>query len=492
MEGFDIYKDITERTGGDIYIGVVGPVRTGKSTFIKGFMEQLVIPNINNDYDRERSQDELPQSGNGRSVMTTEPKFVPAEAVEVEVGGQINFRVRLVDCVGYAVEGAIGFETEKGARMVMTPWVAEPISFVEAAELGTQKVIRDHSTVGIVLTTDGSITDLPRKNYVKSEGRVIRELQEIGKPFAVILNSVHPDASETRELAQQLQEEYQAPVLPLNCLQLAPVHIERIMSDILEMFPLREIQVNYSAWVEELDSGHPLRQRIESAVWAVIPEISRVRHVEELAEKLRVLEGIEKAELTTADLGEGAVLVEVQVKRELFYETLEEFSGVAVRDDQQLLRVLQELSSAKKEYDKIADALAQVKATGYGIVQPSLSELTMAEPELIRQGNRFGLKLQATAPSIHLIRAEIMTEVTPIVGTEKQGEEFARQLTKEFEENPTKVWETDFFGRSMHDLVKEGIQSKLNGMPEDAQEKLQETLTKILNDGSGGLICIVL
>lgn len=492
MERFDIFKDITERTGGDIYIGVVGPVRTGKSTFIKRFMEQMVIPNISDAYDRERSQDELPQSGSGRTIMTTEPKFVPSEAVEVGIGDNVRFRVRLVDCVGYTVEGAIGFQNEDGPRMVLTPWFDHPISFVEAAELGTQKVINDHSTIGLVITTDGSITDIPRYNYVAAEERVINELKLIGKPFVVIVNSVHPEAPETLELVLEMQTKYQVPILPVNCLTLTPVQIESIIQQLLYMFPLREIRIDYPDWIEELELDHWLRNRIESTVYSAVTPVEKVRDVDRVVSALTVLEEVKDVVLKEVNLGEGSAFIELTTGRELFYQVLEEMSGLTVTGDHHLMRIMKDLSVAKREYDKVAEALTQVRESGYGIVQPILSELTMAEPELIRHGNRFGVRLKASAPSIHMIKAEIMTEVTPIVGTEKQGEEFVRYLTEEFEKDPSKIWEMDFFGKSMFDLVKEGIQSKLTQMPENAQEKLQETLTKILNDGSGGLICIIL
>jgi len=492
MERFDIFQDITERTGGDIYVGVVGPVRTGKSTFIKRFMEQIVIPNISNTYDRERAQDELPQSGNGRTIMTTEPKFVPSEAVEVNIGENVRFRVRLVDCVGYAVEGAVGFQNEDGPRMVLTPWFDTPISFVEAAELGTEKVITDHSTVGLLITTDGSITDIPRENYVPAEERVIGELKALGKPFVVIVNSVHPEDPATQGLAAELQAKYGIPVLPLNCLQLTPVQIEGIIQQLLYMFPLREIRVDYPDWIEELDIDHWLRNRIEGTVYGAVAGVEKVRDIDAVVDALSSLEEVSGVSLQEVNLGEGSVSVQVTTDRQLFYEVLEETSGFTVKGDHHLMRIMKELSVAKREYDKVAEALHQVKETGYGIVQPLLNELSMAEPELIRHGNRFGVKLRANAPSIHMIKVDIMTEVTPVVGTEKQSEEFVRFLTSEFEKDPSKIWEMDFFGKSMYDLVKEGIQSKLTQMPENAQEKLQETLTKILNEGSGGLICIIL
>lgn len=492
MERFDIFQDITERTEGDIYIGVVGPVRTGKSTFIKRFMEQMVIPNITNVYDRERSQDELPQSGSGRSIMTTEPKFVPSEAVEVNIGESIKFRVRLVDCVGYAVEGASGYLNEDGPRMVLTPWYEKPISFVEAAELGTKKVINDHSTVGLVITTDGSITDIPRYNYLTAEERVINEIKAIGKPFVVILNSVHPEEPATIEIAYEMQAKYQVPVIPLNCLQVTPEQIETVIQQLLYMFPLREVKIDFPQWIEELDSEHWLRSRIENAVYGAVTGLEKVRDIDQAVESLKTVEDITGVSLKEINLGEGSAYIEMTADRELFFRILEEMSGLVVHGDHHLMRIMRELSVAKREYDKVAEALLQVKEKGYGIVQPNLSELVLAEPELIRHGNRFGVKLKASAPSIHMIKAEIMTEVTPIVGTEKQGEEFVRYLTDEFEKDPTRIWETDFFGKSMHDLVREGIQSKLTQMPENAQDKLQETLTKIINEGSGGLICIIL
>jgi stage IV sporulation protein A len=492
MERFDIYEDIAERTGGDIYIGVVGPVRTGKSTFIKKFMEQMVIPNIVNFYDHQRSQDELPQSGNGRTIMTTEPKFVPSEAVEVKVGENIFFKVRMIDCVGYAVEGAQGFEDENGPRMVITPWQEKPVSFVEAAETGTQKVINDHSTVGLVIITDGTITDLSRAAYLPAEERVIKELTNLGKPFIVVLNTVYPDSDASFELAKELSAKYQVPVLPMDCLHLNIRQIESILLELLYMFPVREIRVDFPKWIEELDNTHWLRSRFEGAIYSEVADINKVRDIDKMVESLKQVDDIQNVTVNQIDLGQGSTIVEIHSERELFYKVLEELSGFTVSGDHHLMKMMKELSVAKREYDKLTDALVKVKECGYGIVQPMLNELTLAEPELIRHGNRFGVKLKASAPSIHMIKVDIMTEISPIVGTEKQGEEFVRYLTEEFEKDPSRIWETDFFGKSMHDLVKEGIQSKLIRMPENAQEKLQETLTKIINEGSGGLICIIL
>jgi stage IV sporulation protein A len=491
MEGYDILRDIAERTAGDIYIGVVGPVRTGKSTFIKKFMEQMVIPNIANIYDRERAQDELPQSGNGRTIMTTEPKFVPSEAVEVNVG-DVNFKVRLVDCVGYAVNGAVGYEDENGPRMVITPWLETPVSFVEASEMGTKKVINDHSTVGLVITTDGSITELSREQYISAEERVINELKTLGKPFVVIVNSVHPEQADTQDLAQELQDRYQVPVLAMDCLHLSTLQIENVVQELLYMFPVREIKIDFPKWVEELDTSHWLRSRFETAVYTAVGDVNRVRDIDQMVSAFKNVEDVQEVIIHQINLGQGSLHIEFQTERALFYRVLEEVSGFVVTGDHQLLKIMQDLSTAKREYDKVADALAQVRQTGYGVVQPVLSELSLAEPELIKHGHRFGVKLKASAPSIHMIKADITTEVTPIVGTEKQGEEFVKYLTEEFEKDPSRIWQTDFFGKTMYDLVKEGIQAKLTRMPEDAQDKLQETLTKILNEGSGGLICIIL
>ncbi len=492
MERYDIFKDIAERTAGDIYIGVVGPVRTGKSTFIKRFMEQMVIPNIINVYDRERAQDELPQSGNGRTIMTTEPKFVPSEAVEVQVGENIQFRVRLVDCVGYAVDGAAGFEDENGPRMVLTPWFDEAVSFMEAAEMGTEKVINDHSTVGLVITTDGSITDIPRAGYLQAEERVIHELKALGKPFVVVMNSMYPESDAAQELVQEMKEKYQVPVIAIDCLHLSSLQIGAIIHELLYMFPVRELRFNFAKWIEELEPTHWLRGKFESAIYGVVGGINQVKDVDQAVEVLRQVEDVSQIVLEQIDLGQGVVALEIQTERELFYQVLEEISGFKVAGDHNLLKIMKELAVAKREYDKLADALGQVRERGYGVVPPIIDELTLAEPELIRHGNRFGVKLKASAPSLHLIRADINTEVTPIVGTEKQGEEFVKYLTEEFEKDPSRIWQTDFFGKSMYDLVTEGIQAKLAQMPENAQEKLQETLTKILNDGSGGLICIIL
>lgn len=492
MEKFDIIKDLAERTGGDIYIGVVGPVRTGKSTFIKRFMDLFVLPNIKNSYDKERAKDELPQSAAGRTIMTTEPKFVPDEAVDISVGESIRLGVRLVDCVGYTVRGANGYEDESGPRMVNTPWFDAPVPFNEAAELGTRKVIADHSTIGLVVTTDGSITDIPRDQYIPAEERVIKELQELGKPFAVILNSMKPYSEETRDLATTLSEKYGIPVVPANCLEMSATEIESILGEVLYEFPVVEVNVDLPQWVLALDDDHWLRCKLGSAVMDMVSSITKIRDVKSALESLKSHDFIDGFDLLVMDLGTGTVDIEVFAPKELYYDVLEEFTGIAIDSEHALMSVMKDLSHAKKEYDKLADALREVKELGYGIVAPRLDEITFEDPEIIRHGNRFGVKLKATAPSLHIIRADIQTEVTPFVGTEKQGEEMVKRLTDEFESNPERIWSSDFLGKSLHELMKEGIQSKLYKMPDNAQVKLQETLQKIVNEGSGGLICIIL
>ncbi len=491
MERADLFRDIAERTGGDIYLGVVGGVRTGKSTFIKRFMELLVIPNIKNIYDRERARDELPQAGNGRTVTTTEPKFVPNEAVEVTLSPSLKVKVRLIDCVGYRVEGALGYDEDEGPRLVTTPWFEEPIPFEEAAELGTRKVIAEHSTIGIVMTTDGSITDIPRENYVEAEERVIGELKDINKPFVTILNSTRPHALETQQLAAELQEKYQVPVLPLDVAQMTQSDIATILEEVLYEFPVTEIKIGIPRWVEELEPRHWLRQKFDEAVRNTRLKVQRIRDVRSTTEELADLDFVEEVNLAEMNMGTGSVALQLCARGNLFYEVLSEQTGFTVTGEHDLFRTMKDLSHAKREYDKVAAALAEVQDTGYGVVTPRLDEMNLEEPELIRQGNRFGVRLRASAPSIHMIRADITTEITPIIGTEKQCEELVRYILNEFEENPKKIWESEIFGKSLHDLVREGIQNKLHRMPENAQVKLQETLRRIVNEGSGGLICII-
>ena len=492
MEKYNIFQDIAERTGGSIYIGVVGPVRTGKSTFIKRFMDLLVMPSIKDPHQAERTRDQLPQSGSGRTIMTTEPKFVPDEPVELVLEDHLRFHLRSVDCVGYTVPGAMGYVDESGPRMVRTPWFDEEITFQQAAEIGTRKVIEEHSTLGLVVVTDGSITDLPRENYLAAEEQVISELRELGKPFMVLLNSRYPKAEATQELASELEEKYQVTVVPVDCLNLTEEDLLDVLHEMLFEFPIREIGVRVSQWVEELDPQHWVREKFEEAIFDVTDQITRIRDIDQAVQDLAALDISEHVTLADMDLGEGAVLIDVQAPRSLFYQVLQELTGFEVSGDHHLMRLMRELTMAKKEYDKVADALEQVAMTGYGIVNPQLSDITFDEPELFRHGHNFGVRLKASAPSIHLVRANIETEVTPFVGNERQGEELVRYLSQVFEEDPSRLWDTDFLGRSFQELVQDGITSKLHRMPENAQLKLQDTLSKIINEGSGGLICIIL
>lgn len=493
MEKFNVFSHIAERTAGSIYVGVVGPVRTGKSTFIKRFMDLFVMPNITDVYLKERTRDELPQSGAGRTITTTEPKFVPDEPVEIILEEATKARVRLVDCVGYTVASAKGYMDEEGPRLVRTPWFEHPIPFQEAAELGTRRVITEHSTIGLVVTTDGSISDLPRSEYAEPEGRVIEELQALGKPFVVALNSIHPNSPETTALANELSAAYGVQVLAMDCLRMTKEDILRLFGEVLMEFPLREFNVRLPKWVEELAADHWLRQLYEDVAWESVTELKRVKDVKQIAVKrFADSEHVQLVTVENLDLGTGKVTLNIALLNELFYSILAEMTGLEVQGDHHLMRLMQDLTVAKREYDKLSAALQHVRQTGYGIVIPSLEDITFEQPELIKQGRNFGIKLTASAPSIHMVQASIQTEVTPLVGTEKQGEELIRSLTEEFEDDPNALWDRDFLGRSLQDMVREGINSKLYRMPENAQEKLQETLSKIINEGSGGLICIIL
>ncbi|MBO5918303.1 MAG: stage IV sporulation protein A [Oscillospiraceae bacterium] len=492
MEERKIYEDIALRTEGDIYIGVVGPVRTGKSTFIKRFMETLVIPGIENVYRRERARDELPQSGSGRTIMTAEPKFVPEDAVELCMDGSAAFRVRLIDCVGYMVEGAMGqFEGEE-QRMVSTPWFDHEIPMSEAAEVGTRKVIAEHSTIGIVVTTDGTITDIPRQDYVQAEQRVIWELKELGKPFVVLLNSAQPRSQQAQALRRQLEEEYGVTCLAVNCLELDNADITQIIRDVLYEFPVKELDLFLPAWVDALEQEHPIRQALYTSVRAAAGSLCRIRDVAGAAEVISTCEQVSEARVDGIDLGTGVALVRLELPRALFYQTLSQQSGFVIGDDGDLVGLLKHLAQVKTQYDKVAQALQEVEETGYGIVVPSPETLVLEEPEIVRQGGRYGVRLKASAPSIHMIRADIETEVSPIVGTEKQSEEMIRYLLEQFEGDTKKIWQSNIFGRSFHELVGEDLNTKLKRMPDDARAKLRETLQRIINEGSGGLICIIL
>jgi len=492
VEKVDIFKDIAERTGGDIYLGVVGAVRTGKSTFIKRFMETVVIPNIAYEADRVRAIDELPQSGAGRTIMTTEPKFVPNQAVQVKVADGLEVNVRLVDCVGYAVEGAKGYEDETGPRMVTTPWFDEPVPFQEAAEIGTRRVIQEHSTLGVVVTTDGTIADLPRSAYVEAEERVVNELKEVGKPFVLVINSVRPRSEETQALRQELAEKYDIPVLALSAATMGEDEVLGVLREALFEFPVHEVNVNLPSWVMALDEKHWLRSSFENAVRDTVKDIRRLRDVDRVVQQFSHYDFISRAGLSGMNMGQGVAEIDLYAPDELYDRVLTEIVGTEIRGKDHLLQLMQEFVHAKREYDRFADALEMVKTTGYGIAAPTLEEMQLDEPEIIRHGSRFGVRLKATAPSIHMIRVDVESEFAPIIGTEKQSEELVRYLMQDFEKDPIKIWESDIFGRSLHSIVREGIQGKIAMMPDNARYKLQETLARIVNEGSGGLIAIIL
>ncbi|GLX68989.1 stage IV sporulation protein A [Paenibacillus glycanilyticus] len=492
MEKVDIFKDIAERTGGDIYLGVVGAVRTGKSTFIKRFMETVVLPNMASEAERVRAVDELPQSAAGKTIMTTEPKFVPNQAVQLRVSEGLDVNVRLVDCVGYAVEGAKGYEDENGPRMITTPWFDEPIPFQEAAEIGTRKVIQEHSTLGVVVTTDGTIAEIPRSSYVEAEERVIGELKEVGKPFVLIINSTRPRSEEAIQLRGELQAKYDIPVITMSVATMGEEEVMSVLREVLYEFPVHEVNVNLPSWVMVLNENHWLRSNYENSVRDTVKDIRRLRDVDRVVSQFSDYDFIARAGLSGMNMGQGVAEIDLFAPDELYDRILMEVVGVEIRGKDHLLQLMQEFSHAKREYDRFAEALEMVKATGYGIAAPTLAEMALDEPELIRQGSRFGVRLKATAPSIHMIRVDVESEFAPIIGSEKQTEELVRYLMQDFEADPIKIWESDIFGRSLHSLVREGIQGKIAMMPDNARYKLQETLGRIINEGSGGLIAIIL
>ena len=487
-----IYEDIAARTAGDIYLGVVGPARTGKSTFIKRFMETLVLPSIDDDYRRQRARDELPQSGSSRTVMTAEPKFVPEEAVEIAMEGGGTFSVRLVDCVGYLVPGAVGQLEDGEPRMVHTPWFPQEIPMAEAAEIGTRKVIAEHATIGIVITTDGTITDLPREAYPEAEGRVIEELKALGKPFLILLNSAHPQGEAAQKLRAKLAEQYDVTCLAVSCLDLDQQAVTEIIQAVLYEFPLEELQLFLPDWVETLPTEHPIRTALFQAIRAQAGKLVRIRDVKPAVAAMGQCELVTGASVTGMKLGSGCCQARLELPRSLFYDTLSQQTGFALHSDGELLALLERLAVVQAEHQKVAAAMEEVRATGYGIVIPEAEELELEQPEIIKQGGRYGVRLRAKAPSIHMIRADIQAEVSPIVGSEKQSEDMLGFLLEEFEGAPEKIWQSNIFGRSFHELINEDLATKLKHMPEDAREKMRLTLERILNEGSGGLICIIL
>ena len=489
----DIYKDIAVRTAGDIYIGVVGPVRTGKSTFIKNFMERLIIPNIDSKYNRSRAVDELPQSASAKTIMTTEPKFVPNESVEVTLDGNVKLKTRLVDCVGYLVNEALGHVENDMPRMVMTPWSENPLPFSEAAETGTRKVITDHSTIGIVVTTDGSITDISRDNYISAEKRVIEELKALNKPFVVVLNSKTPDSDTTRALKNKISQDYNVPVVVSDVLNLTEKDCDEIFSRVLEEFPVTEIAFSFPLWFNMLDYKYPIKYNMINYIRDSFSGDFSLREINTIADNLKKTTDIFKSvNIEDAYLENGKVKLVLEIKEDIFFKVLSEKTGMNICSECDIFKAIDDYSCVKKEYDKIKNALEEVKIKGYGIVTPQIDELTLEEPEIVKQGSKYGVKLKASAPSIHMIRCDIETEVSPIVGSEKQSEDLVKYLLSEFENDPKQIWHSNIFGKSLHELVNEGLHNKLYKMPDEAQMKIQETIEKLINEGNGGLICIIL
>lgn len=491
MEGFNVYRDMQARTNGEIYIGVVGPVRSGKSTFIKKFMDTIVIPNITDQAARDRAVDELPQSASGRTIMTTEPKFIPEQAVNVKMDDTAEFSVRMIDCVGYIVPSALGYIEEDQPRMVRTPWFDEPIPFNMAAEIGTQKVITEHSTIGLVITTDGSISDIPRDEYEEAEERVISELKATSRPYIVLLNCVYPDTDEARKMASELSARYGVPVLPVNCVDISEQNIREILAKLLFQFPIREIRLDIPGWIIDLDDEHWLKKEILDSLRESCA-IQRVCETEKVAASLGACPDLKAVRTVKINLGSGSCLLELIPNPALFFKILSEKTGIEVQDETSLLAHLIEMNEIRKKFAKLQSAYSDVMETGYGIVMPDIGELSLEEPEIIKQNGKFGIRLKATAPSIHMMRTCIRTEVTPIVGSEQQSEDLVLYLLKEFEENPSQIWDSNIFGKSLHELVNEGMHNKLSRMPEDARGKVRETIERIINDGCNGLICVIL
>ena len=492
MAEHSIYRDIAERTGGDIYIGVVGPVRTGKSTFIKRFMESLVLPNITDAHAKERARDEMPQSAAGKTVMTTEPKFVPDDAVTINIDGAASMRVKMVDCVGYIVKDALGTIENGQARMVNTPWQDEPMPFVEAAEMGTEKVIREHSTIGMLVTTDGSIGEIPRESYVEAEERIVGELKALNKPFAMILNSAHPNDERSVALAYELEEKYGVPVALVSCIDLDSEDIRHILELVLNEFPVSEIRISMPSWYDSLDGEHDIVRSVTESVRECADRIRKAGDIKEGLLGLSENEYIKGYIVDEIDLGTGCASVRAEFSDELYYSVISELTGFDIADECELIGLLRDLSVMKARYDRVAEALDMAEERGYGIVMPTTEELTLEEPEIVKQAGGYGVRLGASARSIHMIRANIETEINPIVGTEAQSEELIKYLLREFEEDPSRIWESNVFGKSLYELVGEGLHTKLENMPEESRTKLSETLERIINEGSNGLICIIL
>lgn len=492
MNNLRIYEDISSRTSGDVYIGVVGPVRSGKSTFIKRFMEELVLPNIENESEKVRAIDEMPQSASGKTVMTTEPKFVPEKAVGVVLDDGACLNVKMIDCVGYVISGAEGLKENGTDRMVMTPWSSSPLPFEAAAETGTKKVIDEHSTIGILITSDGSFGEFRRSDYEESEERVIKDLKNTGKPFVIVVNSKYPDSDESITVAMELEKKHGIPVALINCLELNRSDIEHILELCLFEFPVTELKIEVPSWVKVLSRDSSLRKALDDLLQHTAESITSVASIHNSVEMMANNENIKKASIVKTELGNGKSLIKIELDDEIFYKTISENVGYTISSQKDILSVVRNLCVMKKSYDKIAEALKSVEENGYGIVVPSVEDLSLEEPEIVKQTGGYGVKLRASADSIHMIKAKIKTEINPIVGSEKQSEEMVKYLLHEFEENPRQLWESNMFGKSLHCLVNEGLTSKLDHMPKETRGKIAEALQKIVNEGSNGLICIIL
>ena len=491
MEKFQIYEDIKSRTNGDIYIGVVGPVRVGKSTFITNFMQKLVLPNISEKNTKDRAIDELPQSADGKTIMTTQPHFVPNEAVKIKVANA-EMKVRMIDCVGYLVSGVMGHVEDDKPRLVKTPWSEKDLPFEEAAELGTTKVIKEHSTIGICVTTDGSVTELPRSNYVEAEERVISELKECGKPFVIVLNCKNPNSNDAKKLATSLKEKYDTPVVALNAQDLKDEDVDKIVENVLMEFPVQSIQVQMPEWLRALDFESDIISEIASEMRKIGSSMIKLSDSEKSQIAFAESSCFDPITISTIDAGKGVVKFSVIPKDGLFYQVLSDECGFQIKDDFELVSYIKELAIAKIEYDKIKGALEEVKQTGYGIVEPRREDLELGEPEIIKQGNRFGVKITATAPSLHIMRVDVETEVTPLVGTEDQSQDLAKSLVDQFEADPQAIWDTNILGKSLYNLVGDNISTKIVTMPVEAQRKMRKTLSRIVNEGKGGVLCILL
>ncbi|MBQ8603929.1 MAG: stage IV sporulation protein A [Oscillospiraceae bacterium] len=488
----DIYGNIEKRTGGDIYIGVVGPVRSGKSTFIKKFMETLVLPNISDARQRVRATDELPQSAAGRTVMTTQPAFIPRQGADILLDGNHNLRVRLVDCVGYMVPGAQG-DTEDGRpRMVKTPWHRQPIPFEKAARIGTQKVITDHSTIGVVVTCDGTVCDIPRESYIQAENTVITQLKKLDKPFVVVLNSAEPDSERAKNAAARITKRHTVPVIVADCTQLDGKKIEEILAVALTSFPIKEIRIKFPRWLAMQRQDFAPKARIMQSIREIFAPAEKISCIDTAVKQLAAAEYITDAECMAVDYGTGCVQLNMTVDKDLYYDTLQSITGTDVKDDWALMQLMQQLVYAKSEYDKLAPALQQVEATGYGIVMPSTDKLRLEEPEMVKQGSRYGIRLTASAPSLHILKADITTTVSPIIGNESSGEDMVLSMMKNFENNPLEIWQSNLLGNSLQELVNQGLNAKLLNVPPEARGKLVETIERVVNEGCQGLICVIL